>query len=61
MRAIVGNTVKTDFGDYLCADREQAEALFMSLHLRERERRQAHTERMAEPRFRTPAAKAARR
>lgn len=60
MSAIVGNTVKTEFGDYLCPNREQAEALFMSLHLRERERRPLHPKRTPEPRDRMLAAKAAR-
>jgi hypothetical protein len=36
MRQIIGNTVKTDFGDYPCANREEAEALLMSLIQRDR-------------------------
>lgn len=36
MRQIIGNTVKTDFADYPCANREEAEALLMSLIQRDR-------------------------
>lgn len=36
MQVIVGNIVKTDFGDYPCANREEAEALLMSLRQREK-------------------------
>ena len=36
MRLIIGNTVKTDFGDYTCANREEAEALLMSLIQRDK-------------------------
>lgn len=36
MQVIIGNTVKTDFGDYPCANREEAEALLMSLVQREK-------------------------
>jgi len=34
MRILIGNTVKTDFGEYPCATREEAEALFRSLEER---------------------------
>jgi hypothetical protein len=50
MRVIVGNTVKTDFGDYPCDSREQAEALLMSLHLLERQRSQQRDEKAAKER-----------
>jgi hypothetical protein len=50
MRVIIGNTVKTDFGDYPCDSREQAEALLMSLHLLERQRTQQREEQTAEER-----------
>lgn len=36
MHVIIGNTVKTDFGDYPCANREEAEALLMSLLQRDK-------------------------
>lgn len=31
MKVLIGNMVKTDNGDYPCATREEAEALFMTL------------------------------
>ncbi len=40
MRVIIGNTVKTDFGDYTCASREEAEALLMSLIERDKAKEQ---------------------
>ena len=35
MCVLVGNTVKTETGDYPCKTREEAEALFMTLRERE--------------------------
>ena len=40
MHVIIGNTVKTDFGDYPCANREEAEALLVSLLERDRAKAQ---------------------
>ena len=40
MQVIIGNTVKTDFGDYPCTNRDEAEALFMSLLQRDRAKEQ---------------------
>jgi len=40
MQVIIGNTVKTDFADYPCASREEAEALFMSLLQRDKAKEQ---------------------
>ena len=31
MLALIGNTVKTEFAEYACSTREEAEALYMSL------------------------------
>ena len=36
MRVIIDNTVKTDFGDYTCSNREEAEALLISLLQRDK-------------------------
>ncbi len=41
MHVIIGNTVKTDFGDYFCASREEAEALLMSLVQRDKAKEQS--------------------
>ena len=41
MHVIIGNTVKTDFGDYTCASREEAEALLISLIQRDKAKEQA--------------------
>ena len=41
MRVLIGNTVKTQFADYPCATREEAEALFMTLRDREEHRDQS--------------------
>lgn len=38
MCVLIGNTVKTDTGDYPCKTREEAEALFMQLRERENTR-----------------------
>ncbi len=35
---IAGTTVKTAFGDYVCANLEEAEALLTALRLRQKER-----------------------
>ena len=35
MCVLIGNTVKTQFADYPCATREEAETLFMTLRDRE--------------------------
>lgn len=45
MRIMPDNQVKTRYGEYRCQDREQAEALVVSLRLmqKERERRRAQT------------------
>lgn len=40
MRVIIGNTVKTDFGDYPCASREEAEALMLTLLQRDNAKEQ---------------------
>ncbi len=40
MHVIIGNTVKTDFGDYPCASREEAEALLISLIQRDKAKEQ---------------------
>jgi hypothetical protein len=41
---LVGKTVKTQFADYSCATREEAEALYMSLRHREELREQARAQ-----------------
>jgi hypothetical protein len=38
MCVLIGNTVKTETGDYPCKTREEAEALFMQLREREKAR-----------------------
>ncbi|MDR3418408.1 MAG: hypothetical protein P4L83_19740 [Nevskia sp.] len=38
MRTLIHNTVKTDRGDYTFNTREEAEAFFIAVALRERER-----------------------
>ncbi|HZP13857.1 MAG TPA: hypothetical protein VFB36_15680 [Nevskiaceae bacterium] len=38
MCVLIGNTVKTESGDYPCKTREEAEALFMQLREREKSR-----------------------
>ena len=37
MCVLIGNIVKTEFADYPCATREEAEALFMRLREREQQ------------------------
>ncbi|MBI2382462.1 MAG: hypothetical protein HYV18_00110 [Gammaproteobacteria bacterium] len=39
MQVLIGNIVKTQFADYPCASREEAEALVVRLREREKERR----------------------
>lgn len=38
MCVLIGNTVKTETGDYPCKTREEAEALFMQLRERDKAR-----------------------
>jgi hypothetical protein len=41
MCVLIGNTVKTETGDYPCKTREEAEALFMQLRERSKARAQS--------------------
>jgi len=48
MHVIIGNTVKTDIGDYPCANREEAEALLMTLLQRDKAKEQPQGQRLTE-------------
>lgn len=48
MHVIIGNTVKTDFGDYPCANREEAEALLISLLQRDKAKEEPQELRLTE-------------
>lgn len=50
MRVLIGTEVKTASANYPFADREQAEAYLMSLHLRDRQRQTDTSPRTAPPR-----------
>ena len=45
MRVLIGNMVKTGVADYPCASREEAEALYMTLHDRHEPERSQRIER----------------
>ena len=47
MCVLIGNTVKTESGDYPCKTREEAEALYMQILERERAKSRAATEQSA--------------
>lgn len=51
MRITTDNMVKTRLGDYPCQDREQAEALMMTLQQFERERQRRPKTRLEQPSF----------
>ncbi len=56
MRVLIGTEVKTACANYPFADREQAEAYLMSLHLRDRQRAAQTAPRTAPPVARAPGA-----